>query len=516
MKTLGLPLLICLAFGSATLARSQADTKTPFSIVIENDKPTVVAGSKVYIRIKQTNTSDQDVSCFQWDQGGADLMYMYDVRDQNGQSMAIDYAKRFRYLGASARPCTLAPGESTLNREYLISSVNDLSKPGTYTVQVSRYIGPDEKHGTVYSNKITLRVVPREETPSAQNDASTVVENGSNSKTETPTVAPDSVRDASTAKSVPAAQLVQPSFALSITEDKGTESTDPSLHRIQVRYTRTAPGVEIEQFPGEAKGMYDLTVLRDGVPVGETPAMRDLKQLRKLMRWATIKNPRTLESGQSWVTPLDVSDYYDMTRPGRYEVTVTRLSTPLFPAYGIRARSNSLVIDVPPPSSGQPRVALAKPKPKFALNISQIEIAEGAPVMIGALRENTSDTIIRERRCWVFMDMFNLVVLRNGEQLEPKQQMIDLQNKRAAVDCPANETLSEIEPGKADGDRIPVGNFYDIGKPGSYVVYVTRETDPWNPAKSVLVESNPISFVVNPPDPNQVGVNQLTGPANQP
>jgi hypothetical protein len=52
--------------------------------------------------------------------------------------------------------------------------------------------------------------------------------------------------------------------------------------------------------------------------------MRDLRAFRRVDGQPTIRNPRFLETGQSWTTPLDVSDYYDMTKPGTYQVTVTR------------------------------------------------------------------------------------------------------------------------------------------------------------------------------------------------
>jgi len=74
--------------------------------------------------------------------------------------------------------------------------------------------------------------------------------------------------------------------------------------------------------------------------------------------------------------------------------------------------------------------------------------------------------------------------------------MRQLERSRAAVDCPTNETLNEIQPGDFDEESIPVGSFTDLRIPGSYTIYVTRESYPWNPAKSVTVESNTLTFVV--------------------
>jgi hypothetical protein len=123
--------------------------------------------------------------------------------------------------------------------------------------------------------------------------------------------------------------------------------------------------------------------------------------------------------------------------------------------------------------------------------------------------ENISSSVIREAKCWPFMGMYNFFVSRDGEPLEGNDEMQRLQTSRAAVDCPGNETLNEIDPGDIDADDLPVSNFFDISKPGSYEVYVSRETHPRNPAKSVLVESGTLDFVV--PTPSSAEDTPLAG-----
>ena len=293
----------------------------------------------------------------------------------------------------------------------------------------------------------------------------------------------------------------EPTFTLSIEEDKETTRTSPDLHRLLVQFTRVAIGVEVERFHEEAKGMYEMIVLRDGVPVPETDAMRNLRAYRRVDNNPMIRHPRFLETGQSWTTPLDVSDYYDMSEPGTYQVTVTRESFP-FPrdrAYSTTVRSNTITIVVPRRVGGQSAQAGEKPKPRFALTLSAEDPDEVPPTTLSVKLENISTSVIREAKCWPLMGMYNLYVFRNGDPLETNDDMRKLQSRRAAVACPGNETLNEINPGEADVVEIPIGNFYDVDKPGAYVVYVTRETYPYNPAKSVLVESNSISFVVPEP-----------------
>jgi len=294
-----------------------------------------------------------------------------------------------------------------------------------------------------------------------------------------------------------------PTFALSIQVDTDASRIDPSLHRLLVNFTRTAVGAEVEQFHEEAKGMYEMIVLRDGVPANETDAMRDLRRYRKRDGSPTIRNPRLLKMGESWITPLDVSDYYDMTEPGVYQITVTRETQPGFPPpySGALVSSNTVTIVVPQKAGRVPGNAVEKPRPRFDLTISPEDPGAVPPDWVTVSMQNISRSAIRERKCWPFYGMYNFVVLRNGDPLRESEEMENLQRIRSDVRCPGNESLLEIEPGNVYADRVALGNYFDIHEPGSYVVYATRETYPYNPAKSVLVESSPMSFVVPEPPP---------------
>jgi hypothetical protein len=301
----------------------------------------------------------------------------------------------------------------------------------------------------------------------------------------------------------------KPTFTLSIEEDKDTAQINPRIHRLRVKFTRILPGAELEQFHKEAESMYNMTVLRDGVPAQETGAMRELRNYRKADAYPTIQNPRALKPGNTWTTHLDVSDYYDMTKPGTYRITVTRESLPLNLAYSATVRSNTITVVVLQ-ETGAPYVQAAeKPKPRFALTITTSDRYQLPTVMIRVGLENISSSVIREAKCWPFMGMYNFFVSRDGEPLEGNDEMQRLQTSRAAVDCPGNETLNEIDPGDIDADDLPVSNFFDISKPGSYEVYVSRETHPRNPAKSVLVESGTLDFVV--PTPSSAEDTPLAG-----
>ena len=59
-----------------------------------------------------------------------------------------------------------------------------------------------------------------------------------------------------------------------------------------------------------------------------------------------------------------------------------------------------------------------------------------------------------------------------------------------------------IDPGKVVKFTLWVSSEYDMTVPGTYEITVTRETDRWNPEKSVTVKSNTITIVV--PEPGVV------------
>jgi hypothetical protein len=288
----------------------------------------------------------------------------------------------------------------------------------------------------------------------------------------------------------------KPTFTLAIEEEVEAAQRTSGLHRLLVRLTRVVPGVELEQFHPEAMGMYDMIVLFNGTPAEETVAMRALRNYRKVDRYPTIRNPRAVQTGKTWTTQLDVSDYYDMTRPGAYQITVMRESLPMNLAFSNAVLSNTITIVVPRITNA---VSVEKPKPKFSLSVYPSDPDESPVSSIRVELENTSDGVIREAKCWPFMGMYNLFVSRDGQPIAINDAMRGLQKMKADANCPGSETFDEIKPGDKDEDEIPLANFFDVSVPGSYTVYATRGTYPWNVNKSVTVESNLLTFVVSPP-----------------
>ncbi len=167
-------LLGLFMLGVTSIAYSQAPQQ-PFTITISADKPQVKAGDDVYLNVTMTNASDHDEDCTRNWSNALDRNYNYDVNDEYGQVPKIE--KKY-HGGSRLSPCIIKPGE-TAKSGGLISVLYDFSRPGKYTIQVSRAIWGDDQRpepsGTVQtsqpdvrSNIITITVLPADEPPPAK------------------------------------------------------------------------------------------------------------------------------------------------------------------------------------------------------------------------------------------------------------------------------------------------------------------------------------------------------------
>jgi hypothetical protein len=502
-KFIKAPFAIVALFALAGLLYAQTKPGKPtFSLTLSAPKTEVALGAKIFIEIRQTNISEENIDCSRYAGNGVDYKFEYDVRDQHG-AVAAKVLRSDPFAGGF-RTGSLLPGKS-ITSGVLLNRLYQFDQPGEYTIQVSGRDSGNPGAGFVKSNIITVTVLPEGVQPPAkqQNSSPTAVLPESEQPAPIPRP-PDAKPSPARPVLLPqVAEKPKPRFSLAIEEDKNAARLNPGLHRLVVKYTNVWEGDEIDMFYKEAEGMYNMSVVRDGIRVAETPAMWELRRYRKADNDNVLKNPRVLRLGQSWTDPLDVSDYYDMTQSGTYEITVTRESLPLDPANSVLVKSNTISIVVPQGAAAPNAPGAEKPKPKFALAISLVNPDEGLPGVIRVERENISDTAIREAKCWTLIGMYNFIISRNGEPLEASGDGARrLQSMRTATVCPGNETLIEINPGEADVEEsVPLSYLFDVDKPGYYEVYVTRETDPWNPAKSVLVASNTLYFVVPEPPP---------------
>lgn len=169
-------LFVIFMLGISGMMYSQTETQ-PFAISISTEKSEVKIGDPVDLNVVMTNISDHEVDCTTMSSNGVDRNYRYDVSFEDGQHLP-NIEKKY-HGGSSAWPCVIDPGKSDTPTGGRISRLFDFSRPGKYTIQVSRPVwGDDQRPGTattfhnnqpeVKSDIITIIVLPADEPPLAK------------------------------------------------------------------------------------------------------------------------------------------------------------------------------------------------------------------------------------------------------------------------------------------------------------------------------------------------------------
>ena len=156
MKILNRLLLVSLVWGVVTLGRAQT-AQSPFSIVIESEKQSFKAGSDVWIRLRLTNLTKQDLSVPVMDVNGVDAEYEYEVRGPGGTPANKVPNPHPEIQIGSSKSGVVKAGQSTAWEEIRVSKVYNMTQPGQCSIHVSRPLPND---GVVKSNTITVTVTP--------------------------------------------------------------------------------------------------------------------------------------------------------------------------------------------------------------------------------------------------------------------------------------------------------------------------------------------------------------------
>ena len=143
------------AFSSPLLAQKHP-AKPPFTLVLTSKDPKVSLGADVWVKIVWTNTSKVELNDSLYrDPSGLDFNYILDFQDSVGHPVTKARAS----VTGSAEFGTLKPGDSQ-NDDIDLSRLYKLTRPGDYTLQVSRRVQKELGDGLIKSNKITITIVP--------------------------------------------------------------------------------------------------------------------------------------------------------------------------------------------------------------------------------------------------------------------------------------------------------------------------------------------------------------------
>jgi hypothetical protein len=155
-------LALVLVLISAMVVFGDQAAKAPFALEISTDQPVVKAGSAVWIKVHLTNTSKRTMDCSATisNMTGVDPNYIFEVRDEAANAAPIRMHEHPELATGQPISRSLKPGESLTDDEE-VSQVIDMSRPGQYTIQVSRRVSDSKKDGVVKSNAITISVTPQ-------------------------------------------------------------------------------------------------------------------------------------------------------------------------------------------------------------------------------------------------------------------------------------------------------------------------------------------------------------------
>jgi hypothetical protein len=161
MKTsLKCVLILITLITLAMCAASSTQTSTPpFALTLEAEENPVKAGSEVKVDITLQNSSNRAIHVHL---SLAEMEYTFEVRDgQNRIPPETEYARKAKGRGyfSNDQIFYLQPGESLPKDLLVLTRFYDMSRPGKYTVQVSRAVPKELGGGTVKSNTLTITVV---------------------------------------------------------------------------------------------------------------------------------------------------------------------------------------------------------------------------------------------------------------------------------------------------------------------------------------------------------------------
>jgi hypothetical protein len=141
-----------------------------------------------------------------------------------------------------------------------------------------------------------------------------------------------------------------------------------------------------------------------------------------------------------------------------------------------------------------------KPEPPITLTISEYHHELG-PMFdrVSMIVTNTSKEVFFEPGCSDMRGLYNISVSYNGVTLEEKDAAARRLAEQAVL-CTHELGINPIKPGESIYRWFDLAYRYDLSRPGTYEVTISRETDPDHPEKSVTVKSNTLTVVVPEPE----------------
>jgi hypothetical protein len=142
------------------------------------------------------------------------------------------------------------------------------------------------------------------------------------------------------------------------------------------------------------------------------------------------------------------------------------------------------------------------PEPPITLTISEWHHELGPTFdRVSLIVTNTSKEVFFEPGCSDMRDVYHVSVSYNGVLLEEKDAAARHRGEaEQAANCTRELGVNPIKPGESFRRWFDLADRYDLSKPGTYEVTVSRETDPDHSEMSVTVKSNTLTVIVPEPE----------------
>ena len=143
----------------------------------------------------------------------------------------------------------------------------------------------------------------------------------------------------------------EPGFTLTLSQSQVRHGLPVTYQVLVVKLTNISKEVMHRTFCDSFGGLYNLEVVYNGVPVEKTEAELKWRKDHETGMCAGSGGGENTKPGEDRFDTL----YYNTTKPGTYEITITRETFPGQPEKSATVRSNTLTFVVPEPEAGAPK-----------------------------------------------------------------------------------------------------------------------------------------------------------------
>ena len=262
-----------------------AGAQQPISLTLTAPTQPAKAGEPVVLLATVTNTSTKPTNVA-LSNGSADLGLIYQVHvldERTGQPVPHRPAPNGRTWAGSIPGTRLNQGQSKEDRLNL-SYIYDLSRPGKYNIWIAEPYGGPPATGLIVSNAVNLTVVA------------------------SPSAAPKQ----------------EPPFALSLEGPKQQLKLGQVL-LLRVNVTNTSDSALTVP---DSEGVFAIAAIyqvrvsdQDGRPVPPRPPAKAPGGRGTVVHGGSVQG-RTLNPGESFTDLVNVTDEYDLSQPGKYQISV--------------------------------------------------------------------------------------------------------------------------------------------------------------------------------------------------